>query len=85
MVAGETAQFLDHFGCEWKDDARFTLPKIPSMEVSQGFWNSDEYQAIKHLRTDVIPPNFTFAVESFDAEERAAQNLIASMSSKTEN
>ncbi|GAA6193761.1 hypothetical protein NBRC116597_36820 [Phaeobacter sp. NW0010-22] len=54
------------------------------MEVSQGFWNSDEYQAIKHLRTDVIPPNFTFAVESFDAEERTAQNLIASMSSKTE-
>jgi len=74
IVAGETGQFMDHFEGEWKDDARFTLFKFPSMEALQGFWRSDEYQAIKHLRTDVIPPNFTFAVEGFDAAEWARDN-----------
>ncbi len=74
IVAGETGQFMDHFEGEWKKDARFTLFRFPSMEALQGFWNSEEYQAVKHLRTDVIPPNFTFAVEGFDAEEWAEQN-----------
>ncbi|WP_170334021.1 DUF1330 domain-containing protein [Ruegeria arenilitoris] len=74
IVAGETGQFMDFFEGEWKDDARFTLFRFPSMEALQGFWNSEEYQAVKHLRTDVIPPNFTFAVEGFDADEWAAQN-----------
>ncbi|MTI02681.1 DUF1330 domain-containing protein [Roseibium sp. RKSG952] len=74
IVAGETGQFMDLFEGEWKDDARFTLFRFPSMEALQGFWNSEEYQAVKHLRTDVIPPNFTFAVEGFNADEWAAQN-----------
>ena len=74
IVAGESAQFMDHFEGDWKDNARFTLFRFPSMEALQGFWHSDEYQAIKHLRTDVIPPNFTFAVEGFDASEWAEQN-----------
>lgn len=74
IVAGETAQFMDLYEGKWNEDARFTLFRFPSMEALQGFWNSEEYQAIKHLRTDVIPPNFTFAVEGFDPEEWAAQN-----------
>ena len=40
--------------------------RFPSMESLLAFWNSSEYQAIKHLRTDVIPPNFTIAVEGDD-------------------
>lgn len=74
VVAGETGQFMDHLEGAWKDNARFTLFRFPSMAALQGFWHSEEYQAVKHLRTDVIPPNFTFAVEEFDAEEWATQN-----------
>lgn len=74
VVAGETGQTLHLFEGQFPDDARFTLFRFPSMQALQGFWHSEEYQAIKHLRTDVIPPNFTFAVEGFDAEEWAQQN-----------
>ncbi|MFY0624480.1 MAG: DUF1330 domain-containing protein [Pelagimonas sp.] len=74
IVAGETGQFMDHYEGDWKEGARFTLFRFPSMEHLQGFWNSEEYQAIKHLRTDVIAPNFTFGVEGFDAEEWARDN-----------
>ena len=73
LVAGETNQFMEHYEGEWKENARFTLFRFPSLEALQGFWKSDEYQSIKHLRTDVIPPNFTFAVEGFDPEEWAEE------------
>ena len=69
LIAGEPDQFMDHFEGEWKEGARFTLFKFPSMEALQSFWHSPEYQAVKHLRTDVIPPNFTFAVHGFDMAE----------------
>ncbi|GAA6192886.1 DUF1330 domain-containing protein [Phaeobacter sp. NW0010-22] len=69
IVVGETAQIMDHFEGKWKDDPRFALFGVPPMEALQGFRYSDEYQAVKHLRTDVILPNFTFAVEAFDPEE----------------
>ena len=74
IVAGETSQFMDHYEGEWKENARFTLFRFPSMQALQNFLNSNDYQSIKHLRTDVIPPNFTFAVEGFDAAEWAAEN-----------
>ncbi len=79
IIAGETAQFMDHFEGQWNKNARFTLFRFPSMQALQEFWRSDEYQAVKHLRTDVIPPNFTFAVEGFDQEEWAARNLDKSL------
>ncbi|WP_196888403.1 DUF1330 domain-containing protein [Aureivirga sp. CE67] len=66
IIAGHTDQNLIHFEGEWKKDARLTVFKFPSMEHLMRFWNSPEYQAIKHLRTDVIPPNFTFATEGYD-------------------
>ncbi len=69
VVAGEPHQFMDHYEGEWNEGARFTLFRFPSMKALQAFWNSDEYQAVKHLRTDVIPPNFTFAVEAFDPSD----------------
>lgn len=69
LIAGESSQFMDHFEGEWKDNARFTVFKFPSMEALNSFWHSPEYQAAKHLRTDNIPPNFTFAVNGFDADE----------------
>jgi uncharacterized protein (DUF1330 family) len=74
IVAGETGQALDHFEGSWRENARFTLFRFPSMAALHGFWNSEEYQAIKHLRTEVIPPNFTFAVEGFAPEAWAEQN-----------
>ncbi|MGB0969060.1 MAG: DUF1330 domain-containing protein [Halocynthiibacter sp.] len=74
IIAGETGQFMDHFEGTWNENARFTLFKFPSMAALQGFWHSDAYQAVKHLRTDVIPPNFTFAAEGFDAAEWAREN-----------
>lgn len=69
VVAGETNQFMDQYEGQWNEGARFTLFKFPSMDALQNFWKSDEYQAVKHLRTDVIAPNFTFAVEGFDPTE----------------
>jgi len=75
LVAGETGQFMQHYEGEWKENARFTLFKFPSIEHLQRFWKSDEYQSIKHLRTDIIPPNFTFATKGFDQEAWEAQNL----------
>jgi len=66
LVAGESDQFMDFFEGEWKEDAKFTLFRFPSMEHLQSFWHSQEYQAIKHLRTDNTPPNFTFAVHAVD-------------------
>ena len=75
LIAGEAGQFMELFEGEWKQDARFTLFKFPSMEHLQGFWKSDEYQSVKHLRTSVIPPNFTFAVSGFDQSEWEGRNL----------
>lgn len=75
IVAGETEQFMEHYEGEWNENARFTLFKFPSIEHLQGFWKSDEYQAVKHLRTSVIPPNFTFAVNGFNQNEWEARNL----------
>ncbi|MGL6313096.1 DUF1330 domain-containing protein [Vibrio sp. WXL103] len=68
LIAGDTHQQLDHFEGQWNENARFTLFRFPSMEALQAFWHSEEYQAHKHLRTDVIPPNFTFATEGFDPQ-----------------
>ncbi|SDQ24647.1 DUF1330 domain-containing protein [Pseudovibrio sp. Tun.PSC04-5.I4] len=68
LVGGDPKQFMDMYEGEWKEGARFTLFRFPSMDALQSFWNSEDYQKVKHLRTDVIPPNFTFGVEGFDME-----------------
>ena len=69
VVAGEAGQTIHHFEGDWPKDASLTIFRFPSIEALLSFWNSPEYQAVKHLRTDVITPNFTFAVEGFDTEE----------------
>lgn len=74
LVAGAPDQFMDYYEGNWNEGARFTLFRFPSMEALQSFWHSAEYQSIKHLRTDVVPPNFTFAVEGFDPDELARQD-----------
>lgn len=69
LVAGDSGQVLTPLEGIWPNkDAKFTLFKFPSMEALKAFWFSPEYQAIKHLRTQAIPPNFTFMVGAFDAE-----------------
>lgn len=66
LVAGESDQFMEFLEGEWKEHAKFTLFRFPSMEYLGGFRYSEEYQAIKHLRTENTPPNFTFAVNAVD-------------------
>ena len=69
LVAGDSSQVLTLLEGIWpNENAKFTLFKFPSMESLKTFWFSPEYQAVKHLRTQVIPPNFTFMVSAFDAE-----------------
>ena len=53
LVAGAPDQFMDHYEGNWNKGARFTLFRFPSMEALQSFWRSEEYQSVKHLRTDV--------------------------------
>lgn len=69
LIAGSSDQILDHFEGQWQEHARFTLFRFPSMQALHDCWHSEAYQAAKHLRTDVIPPNFTFAVQGFDPEQ----------------
>lgn len=69
LVAGEAGQKTHHFEGNWPKDASLTVFKFPSMKALLELWNSPEYQAIKHLRTDVIEPNFTFAVDGFGGFE----------------
>jgi uncharacterized protein (DUF1330 family) len=66
LLEEHSGQELHHFEGEWNDGARLTMFRFPSRESLLAFRNSSEYQAIKHLRTDVIPPNFTIAVEGGD-------------------
>ena len=66
LVAGESAQFMDFFEGDWPENAKFTLFRFPTMEHLKNFWHSEEYQAIKYLRTENTPPNFTFAVNAVD-------------------
>lgn len=74
LVAGSIDQDIDLQEGSWAHpDAKFTLFKFESMEKLKAFWFSPEYQAIKHLRTDIIPPNFTFIASGFDAETYEAQ------------
>ena len=65
IIAGHAGQQRHHFEGSWNEGAAFTVFKFPTMEALLSFWNAPEYQKIKHLRTDVIPPNFTFATEGF--------------------
>lgn len=70
LVAGDSGQVLTQLEGIWPNkNAKFTLFKFPSMEALKAFWFSPEYQAVKHLRTQAIPPNFTFMVSAFDAED----------------
>ena len=70
LVAGDSNQVLTPLEGIWPNkNAKFTLFKFPSMEALKAFWFSPEYQAIKHLRTQAIPPNFTFMIGGFDAKE----------------
>ncbi len=64
LVAGTSSQQLEMLEGNWPDkDAKFSLVKFPSMQHLKSCWHSDEYQAIKHLRTDIVETNFSFAVD----------------------
>jgi len=69
IVAGHTNQDLEQLEGEWKPESKLTIFKFPSMEHLKGFWEDPEYIAIKHLRHDVTPPNFTMAVDAYDPSD----------------
>lgn len=66
IVAGFRQQPIEELEGEWENNARLTIFEFPSKEAVLNFWNDPEYKAIKHLRTDATPPNFTIAVDGFD-------------------
>ena len=62
LVVGRAGQIDTVLEGDWPTDGALTIIRFPSMQALQAFWYSDEYQAIKHLRTDNIEPNFSVAV-----------------------
>ncbi|MGF1757198.1 DUF1330 domain-containing protein [Photobacterium sagamiensis] len=64
LIAGTSSQILELVeGCWPNQEAKLSLVKFPSMQHLKDCWNSDEYQAIKHLRTDIVKTNFSLAVD----------------------
>ncbi len=63
VAVGMAGQMIRQFEGDWPKDASLSLFRFPSMDALLEFWNSPEYQAIKHLRTDVIAPHFTIGIE----------------------
>lgn len=62
LTAGTPEQQPELLEGSWPNrDAKVTVVKFPSMQ--QDCLNSDTYQAIKHLRTDLITTNFSLAVD----------------------
>ncbi len=85
IITGHSKQEREHFEGEWNDQAAFMVFKFPSMEALLGFLESEEYQKVRHLRTNVIPTNFTFAVEGFlpiDVERYLDENKDKSAAKK---
>lgn len=63
VVRGQASQVLHLLEGNWPADGSLGVFKFPSMDALLGFWNSPEYQEIKHLRTEVIEPVFAIAVQ----------------------
>ena len=74
-MARSSGQFLDHYGGDWKEGARFTLFPFPLVQALQGFWHSAECRSTKQLRPDGTPPIFRFPVESLIPDEWATRTL----------
>lgn len=65
LVIGRAGQPLEELEGDWPREAAMTVFKFPSKQALMAFWNSTEYQAVKHLRTDVVDSNFAIGVEGF--------------------
>ena len=64
LVAGTSEQKVDLLEGQWQNsDAKLSLVKFPSMQHLKDCLNSNEYLAIKHLRTDIVETNFSLAVD----------------------
>lgn len=63
LVVGTAEQQIEVLEGEWPDgDNKLSLVKFPSQQALLNCLNSEEYQAIKHLRTDVVDSNFSLAI-----------------------
>jgi len=64
LVAGTSEQKVDLLEGRWSSsDAKLSLVRFPSMQHLKNCLNSNEYLAIKHLRTDIIDSNFSVAID----------------------
>jgi len=64
LVAGTSEQKADLLEGQWlNSDAKLSLVRFPSMQHLKDCLNSNEYQAIKHLRTDIVETNFSIAID----------------------
>ncbi len=64
LVMGSTEQNIDLLEGEWANqDAKLSLVKFPTMQHLKDCLMSQEYLAIKNLRTDIIATNFSIAVD----------------------
>lgn len=65
---GGQALVVDGNSCVMEGDAphQSVVVKFPSIEAARAFYNSPEYQAIRHLRTDHVEDASLVIVEGID-------------------
>ena len=64
LVIGNMDQDLDLIEGTWPiDDAKVSLIRFPSMQHLKDCMGSEEYLAIKSMRTEIIDTNFSLAVD----------------------
>lgn len=68
---GGEALVVDGESCvmEGKAPHQSVVVKFPSVEAARGFYNSPEYQAIRHLRTDHSTDGSLVIVEGVEGPE----------------
>ena len=59
LVAGAKDAAISKFEGQWPNGTGLTLIRFPSRQHLEDFWASEDYQAIAHLRTNILTPNFT--------------------------
>ncbi|MGF1694584.1 DUF1330 domain-containing protein [Vibrio lamellibrachiae] len=63
LITGTSEQEVGILEGNWStQDAKLSLVQFPSMQHLKECMSSQEYLAIKHLRSDVIDTNFSLAI-----------------------
>lgn len=63
LVVGTSSQQIEVLEGDWSSkDAKLSVIKFPSMQHLKDCLASKDYQAIKHLREDVVQSHFSLAI-----------------------